>query len=184
MLVLEAVKIMEAVTNAASGRGEEVYLAGGCLWGVQAFVRYLPGVLLTEAGRANGNSQILDGTYDGYVECVRTVFDPELTSIVQLLAHLFEIIEPYNVHRQGPDVGPKYRTGLYSCHSFHLKQARRYIQQRVDCQRVVFEVLPLEHYLKSADCHQDRLLHWPQDACHIPPALLYKYRSKSDELSP
>ena len=124
---------MEAPTNILLGHGEEVYLAGGCLWGVQAFVRYLPGVMLTEAGRANGKSQILDSAYDGYVECVRTVFDPELTSIVQLLAHLFEIIEPYNVHRQGPDVGPKYRTGLYSRQLSHLKQAQRYIQQRVDC---------------------------------------------------
>ena len=36
---------------------EEIYLAGGCLWGVQEFVRHLPGVIHTEAGRANGTSQ-------------------------------------------------------------------------------------------------------------------------------
>ena len=55
---------------------EVVYLAGGCLWGVQAFVQTLPGVVETEAGRANGTTQTLDSPYDGYVECVKTTFDP------------------------------------------------------------------------------------------------------------
>ena len=52
---------------------ETVYLAGGCLWGVQAFIKTLPGVMATEAGRANGMTQRLDDEYDGYVECVKTV---------------------------------------------------------------------------------------------------------------
>ena len=58
-----------------------VYLAGGCLWGVQAFVRTLPGVTATEAGRANGTSRTLDGEYDGYAECVRTEFDPGAVTV-------------------------------------------------------------------------------------------------------
>jgi len=86
---------------------EEIYLAGGCLWGVQAFTATLPGVILTEAGRANGTSQRLDGPYDGYAECVRTQFDPAVVSVEQLMAYLFEIIDPYSVNRQGPDVGQK-----------------------------------------------------------------------------
>ena len=53
---------------------EEIYLAGGCLWGVQEFVRHLPGVTLTEAGRANGTECDLNADYDGYAECVRTRF--------------------------------------------------------------------------------------------------------------
>ena len=60
---------------------EEIYLAGGCLWGVQAYVRTLPGVTLTEAGRANGASGALDGEYDGYAECVRTWFDPGAVTV-------------------------------------------------------------------------------------------------------
>lgn len=55
---------------------ETIYLAGGCLWGIQAFVKTIPGVVMTEAGRANGYSATLDGPYDGYVECVKTIFDP------------------------------------------------------------------------------------------------------------
>ncbi len=73
---------------------EEIYLAGGCLWGVQAFVDTLPGVVETEAGRANGAASSLEGPYDGYAECVRTRFDPQKTSVAELVAQLFEIIDP------------------------------------------------------------------------------------------
>jgi len=44
---------------------EEIYFAGGCLWGVQEFLRYVPGVVKTEAGRANGSGDTTDGPYDG-----------------------------------------------------------------------------------------------------------------------
>ena len=44
--------------------------------GVQAFIKTLPGVLSTEAGRANGISETLSDKYDGYAECVKTSFDP------------------------------------------------------------------------------------------------------------
>lgn len=56
---------------------ETIYFAGGCLWGVQAFVKPLPGVMMTEAGRANGSTNSLDGNYPGYTECVKTVFDSD-----------------------------------------------------------------------------------------------------------
>ena len=49
---------------------EEVYLAGGCLWGVQEFIRHVPGVVKTEAGRANGSCSSTSGPYDDYVEFV------------------------------------------------------------------------------------------------------------------
>ena len=102
---------------------EEIYLAGGCLWGVQEFLRHLPGVCQTEAGRANGTQMDTEGDYDGYVECVKTHFDPNLVTVVDLMAKLFEIIDPYSLNQQGNDIGEKYRTGVYSLNPTHLKQA-------------------------------------------------------------
>lgn len=154
---------------------ECIYFAGGCLWGVQAFMKTLPGVIQTEAGRANGISDNLDGPYDGYAECVKTYFDEEKTTVKQLMAYFFEIIDPYSVDKQGADIGPKYRTGVYSESSNHLEEARAFIEQREDAERIVVEVLPLENYLKSADEHQDRLERCPNDYCHIPKTLLNKY---------
>ncbi|GAA3695238.1 peptide-methionine (S)-S-oxide reductase [Gordonia hankookensis] len=156
---------------------EDVYFAGGCLWGVQAFIATLPGVTFTEAGRANGTSQSLDGDYDGYAECVRTRFDPTVVSVGQLMVYFFEIIDPYSVNKQGPDVGEKYRTGVYSDRPTHLEQARDFIAARDDADCVAVEVLPLDNYVRSAEEHQHRLARFPEEFCHIPEGLLTKYRS-------
>ncbi|WP_104111811.1 peptide-methionine (S)-S-oxide reductase [Arthrobacter sp. N199823] len=154
---------------------EELYLAGGCLWGVQAFIATLPGVTFTEAGRANGTSQRIDIEYDGYAECVRTRFDPTAVNVEQLMAYLFEIIEPYSVNQQGPDIGQKYRTGVYSNKLSHLEDARAFIAARDDADRIAVEILPLANYVRSAEEHQDRLARCPEDSCHIPAELLTKY---------
>lgn len=155
---------------------QEIYLAGGCLWGVQEYLRHLPGVLFTEAGRANGTEQTTQCQYDGYTECVRTRFDPALVSVEQLLEFLFEIIDPYSKNKQGDDVGTKYRTGVYSKHENHLTIANRFIQGRDDAEKIMVEVLPLSNYVPSDDEHQDRLTRCPDDYCHIPQSVLHKYK--------
>ncbi|MFN4214756.1 peptide-methionine (S)-S-oxide reductase [Exiguobacterium sp.] len=155
---------------------QTVHIAGGCLWGVEAFLQTLPGVVKTEAGRANGTTATLDGAYDGYAECVKTTFDPSVVTIHDLMEYLFEIIDPYSVNRQGEDVGEKYRTGLYSEDAKHVDAARAFIQNRSDADRIAVEVLPLTNYVKSADEHQNRLARCPDDYCHIPKTLLEKYK--------
>ncbi|MCJ1749148.1 peptide-methionine (S)-S-oxide reductase [Mammaliicoccus sciuri] len=155
---------------------ETIYLAGGCLWGVQAFVKTLPGVIETEAGRANGSSRTLEGEYDGYAECVKTVFDPAIVSVEDLMAYLFEIIDPYSVNKQGEDVGLKYRTGVYSEEKYHLEAARQFIANRSDAERIAVEVKALENYVRSAEEHQDRLAKCPDDYCHISQEMMNKYK--------
>lgn len=157
---------------------ETVYMAGGCLWGVQAFIKTLPGVESTEAGRANGRTDTLGGDYDGYAECVKTVFDPSVMTIEALMGHLFEIIDPYSVNQQGEDVGEKYRTGLYSEDPEHLKRAETFIKRREDHARIAVEVLPLMNYVRSAEEHQDRLDEHPDDYCHIPLEILNRHKNK------
>ncbi len=157
---------------------EEMYFAGGCLWGVQEFMKHLPGVIMTESGRANGTTHTTQSDYDGYAECVRTQFDPQQVTIAQLMAYFFEIIDPYSVNKQGDDVGEKYRIGVYSVNPSHLKQVKAYISAREDSDKVVVEVLPLVNYVKSDDEHQDRLTRFPNDYCHIPFELLNKYKKK------
>ncbi|MCH4888109.1 peptide-methionine (S)-S-oxide reductase [Acidaminobacter sp. JC074] len=155
---------------------ETVYFAGGCLWGVQAFIRTLPGVVKTEAGRANGSSQSLEGDYDGFSECVKTEFDPKIVTLSDLMTYFFEIIDPYSLNKQGQDVGLRYRTGLYSEDPKHLKEALAFIDKRNDKDAIVVEILPLTNYVKSAEEHQDRLERCPDDYCHIPEELLNKYK--------
>ncbi|RTZ18297.1 peptide-methionine (S)-S-oxide reductase [Vibrio aquaticus] len=155
---------------------QEIYFAGGCLWGVQEFFRHLPGVISTQAGRANGTSNTTSSEYDGYAECVKTQFDPNLVSVEVLVGYLFEIIDPYSANQQGEDVGYKYRTGVYSLDEQHLSQATEFIKQYNATGTIAVEVKPLTNYVKSDEEHQDRLTRFPNDYCHIPLDLLHKYR--------
>lgn len=159
---------------------ETIYLAGGCLWGVQEFIRHIPGIIHTQAGRANGTTNTTQGNYDGYAECVQIDFDPMTLTVTQLINYLFEIIDPYSVNKQGNDVGLKYRSGIYSKDHAHLTEALRYITTREDAKKIAVEVLPLTNYVKSDETHQDRLSRHPDDHqyCHIPWALLHKYKQK------
>ena len=162
--------------NKENSHLNEIFLAGGCLWGVQEFVRHLPGVTFTEAGRANGTEYDLNAEYDGYAECVRTQFSSTELSIPQLMSYFYEIIDPYSLNRQGPDAGLKYRTGVYSKSPSHLTEVREFIDAREDSNRIVVEVLHLLFYVRSAEEHQDRLTKYPNEKCHIPKEVLFRYR--------
>ena len=153
-----------------------LYFAGGCLWGVQEFMKHLPGVITTQAGRANGASNTTQGEYDGYAECVKVTFDSSVVSLNQLFDYFFEIIDPYSVNKQGVDEGPKYRTGIYSKNQNHLNIARNYINKRSDADKIAVKVEQLTNYVPSDPEHQDRLTNHPDDYCHIPLDLLYKYK--------
>lgn len=94
------------------------------------------------------------------------------------MEYLFEIIDPYSLDKQGFDVGKKYRTGIYSTFEKHLEEAKNFINNRKDRDKIVVEVLPLTNYVKSAEEHQHHLERFPDDykLCHIPYSLLNKYR--------
>ena len=158
---------------------ETIYFAGGCLWGVQAFIKTLNGVASTEAGRANGTTNTLYSDYDGYAECVKTIFDPKTVSVYQLMDYFFEIIDPYSLNKQGNDVGEKYRTGVYSEVNQHLDIAKDYISKRNDSENIVVEVLPLTNYVNSAEEHQDRLERCPDDYCHVAKHIFTKYKKQN-----
>jgi len=168
---------------------ETIYIAGGCLWGVQEFLKHLPGVLETEAGRANGLTKSTKTAYDGYAECVKTTFDAKVVSIEDLIHYLLEIIDPYSINQQGNDIGEKYRTGIYSNNQNHLLQAKNCLQtveQRLNdtnktIKKIAIEVLPLTNYIPSDEEHQDRLTLHPNDHsyCHIPLDLLQKYKKNN-----
>jgi len=149
---------------------ERIYIAGGCLWGVQHFFKSIPGVLNTEAGRANGCTNYLDGEYDGYAECVRVDFDEEVCSVDALMQYLFEIIDPYSINKQGGDVGIQYRTGIY-----YIDKADKAIiestlarAQSFEGKPFAIEVLPLSNYYSAEEYHQDYLDKNPTGYCHIP----------------
>ena len=89
-----------------------VYLAGGCLWSVQYFMNTIPGVVATEAGRANGKTASLAPPYDGYAECVKVTYDEKRTSVRDLTAHLFEITRGWTM---GKNIVPACTAPMNMC---------------------------------------------------------------------
>lgn len=161
-----------------------IYLAGGCYWGVEAYMKLQKGVLDTDVGFANGGERIENPSYrdvcthtTDYAETVRVVYDTDVLSTDSLLDRFFRIIDPTSLNRQGPDVGNQYRTGIYyeegdaaACEAAIQAIARH---QQAYTEKIVTEVEPLRRYYSAEEPHQDYLDKNPNGYCHID---LAKYR--------
>lgn len=150
----------------------EIYLAGGCFWGVEAYMSRIDGVLDAVSGYANGNTD--DPTYEGlaasgHAETVRVRYDPGQISLDEVLIYFFRIIDPTSLNRQGPDVGAQYRTGIYYADAADravIEHRIEEVQKGYDAP-VVVEVEPLEQFSEAEEYHQDYLEKNPLGYCHI-----------------
>lgn len=114
---------------------ETAIFAGGCFWGVEAVFERVDGVRSAVSGYAGGHvanpsyKQVTTGR-TGHAEAVRVTFDPDKVSYAQLLQVYFSVIaDPTLKNRQGPDVGPHYRTAFFPIDKRQAAVARRYIAQ-------------------------------------------------------
>ncbi len=156
-----------------------IYLAGGCFWGTQKFFDQFTGILETEVGYANGPTE--NPSYQdvcassGHAETVRITYDADILSLRQILDRYFLIIDPVAYHRQGPDTGIQYRTGIYYCNPADLPEIEKRVavEQEKYQQKLQVEVLPLENFYPAEEYHQKYLDKNPGGYCHIPERLLH-----------
>ena len=110
---------LAALSTAAPAAAETAVLAGGCFWGVEGVFEHVKGVTSVVSGYAGGAAA--DATYDkvssertGHAEAVRISFDPKKISYSDLLRIYFTVAhDPGQLNRQGPDVGPSYRSAIF-----------------------------------------------------------------------
>lgn len=152
----------------------EIFFAGGCFWGVEAYFAQIQGVHDVTVGYANGTTehpsyeQVCSGG-TGHAEAVHVIYDPHQVSLKTLAEHFFQIINPLSVDRQGNDVGSQYRTGIYYTEEGDLKL----LQGVVDAQEekyegpIATELRPLSNYYLAEEYHQDYLKKNPGGYCHI-----------------
>ena len=153
-----------------------IYLAGGCYWGTEHFLKQIHGVLDTTVGFANGN--VPNPTYKqvcthttGFAETVCVHYED--VALEQLLELYFMTIDPTSVNRQGEDEGDQYRTGIYYTDPADLPVIQQSISQLAQCYEapIVIEVEPLRNFYPAHDDHQDYLDKNPHGYCHINPEL-------------
>lgn len=154
---------------------KDVYLAGGCFWGAEHFLKQINGVVDTEVGFANGNTD--NPTYEevytdltGYAEAVHVRYNATIVSLERLLELFFVAIDPTSLNKQGHDEGTRYRTGIY----YTDPSDRPVIDKVFDEQQAKFEEplvverLPLKNFFTADERHQDYLDKNPDGYCHLP----------------
>lgn len=167
-----------------TSRLNDIYLAGGCFWGVEAYMSRIYGVYDVTSGYANGNTikptyqDVLSGS--GHAETVHIQYDPTLVSLETLLDYFFYVVDPTSMNRQGNDVGINYRSGIYYIDESDLdtiNQTLDDLKEKYEKQ-IVVEVELLEDYTLAEDYHQDYLEKNPNGYCHI------EFDSLEDQIVP
>ncbi len=132
-LLILAAALAATPAAAAQAKLETAVLAGGCFWGVEAVFEHVKGVRDVVSGYAGGSAA--DAKYHkvstertGHAEAVRISYDPSQVSYEQLLLIYFSVAhDPTQLNRQGPDVGPSYRSAIFPQNPAQRQAAQSYI---------------------------------------------------------
>lgn len=149
---------------------EVATLAGGCFWCLEAVYLELRGVERVKSGYAGGH--VPNPTYEqvcgkqtGHAEVVQVTFDPAVISYGELLDVFFTIHDPTTLNRQGNDVGPQYRSAIFT----HSEEQARIARAKLAAAQahwddpIVTELQPLETFWPAEAYHDNYLARNPQN---------------------
>jgi len=147
------------VSGEDKGR-QKAYFAGGCFWGVEHFFHKAEGVVSTQVGYMGGDTpnptykQVCAGT-TGHAEVMEVVFNPSSTTYENMVKLFFEIHDPTQVNRQGPDIGEQYRSAIFYIDNRQKETAVHIIkllkQKGFD---VATKLVKAEKFWKAEEYHQ------------------------------
>ena len=153
---------------------DTAYFAGGCFWGTEYLFKTFAGVISTRVGYMGGRTpnptykDVCDGE-TGHAETVEVVFDPSKTSFEKLARFFFEIHDPTQRNRQGPDYGPQYRSAIFCADESQKQIAEKLIKMLNEKgYRVVTELARAGKFWEAEAYHQDYYEHTgKQPYCHF-----------------
>lgn len=167
---------------------DELYFGMGCFWGAEKRLRAVPGVAAIEVGYAGGDAprvgyrEVLDeevrirsgrSQARNHAEVVRVRYDANRADPMALLAAFWEGHDPTQVGGQGNDLGSNYRSAIYYTNPEQkalAEQSRERYQRALSAAgfgSITTEILPLRHYNRAEDGHQDYLLKNPDGYCGL-----------------
>ncbi len=154
---------------------EKAMFGAGCFWGVEESFRTMDGVKDTKVGYSGGSTE--NPTYEqvctdrtGHAEVIEIEFDPAVVTYEQLLDKFFDIHDPTQLNRQGPDVGKQYRTVVFFYSSEQEKAARQKIEQLGKSGKfaspITTEVTAAAKFYPAEEYHQRYLQKRGANVCH------------------
>jgi len=147
--------------SGSQAKTDTAIFAGGCFWGVQYYLEKADGVISTAVGYTGGHTsnptykEVCSGT-TGHAESIQVIFDPAKTSYETLAKFFFELHDPTQVNRQGPDVGEQYRSAV-----FYLNDEQKIIAEKLvgllkdKGYNVATEITKASTFWKAEDYHQE-----------------------------
>lgn len=155
---------------------ETAYFAGGCFWGIEHYFDKGPGVIEAISGYMQG--KVENPTYQevcsdttGHAETVKVVFDPRRIGYRRLLEAFFEMHDPTQLNRQGPDHGQQYRSGVWYVSEEQRREAEGYVKelQASDTfkgRKIVTQIEPTRTFWPAEEYHQD-YIDRTGGVCHV-----------------
>ena len=165
---------LDFIAKEAQKSTQTAIYAGGCFWGMEYYFQETSGVLSTKVGYIGGSTE--NPTYEevcshstGHAEAIEITFDPEQTTFEELTKLFFEIHDPGQYNRQGPDIGDQYRSAIFYLNDEQKKTAEKLIQiLKTKGHQVVTELHEAGKFWKAELYHQDYYKSTSkQPYCHI-----------------
>ena len=148
----------------------EIFLAGGCFWGMEDLFRRQPGVIDTEVGYTGGsNANPTYHNHPGHAEALLVTYDAKITTTAQLLDYFFQIHDPTTLNRQGNDAGDSYRSAIFYADDADLSEATAAVtrNQQFWPEPIITALEPRGIFYPAEGAHQDYLQNNPGGyTCH------------------
>ena len=153
---------------------QTAFFAAGCFWGVEEIFRTTPGVVETQVGYSGGD--LPSPTYEkvsmgktGHAESVRVVFDPKKISYGEILDVFWNLHDPTQVNRQGPDFGIQYRSIIFYGNPEQksiAEKSKRELEESEKYDRpIATEIIPASAFYPAEEYHQKYVLKTGHNVC-------------------
>ncbi|MGH8014587.1 MAG: bifunctional methionine sulfoxide reductase B/A protein [Candidatus Zixiibacteriota bacterium] len=157
-----------------TAKAETAYFAGGCFWGTEHLLKKFPGVISTRVGYMGGHTknptykQVCEGN-TGHAEANEVVYDPIKTTYEELAKYFFEIHDPTQINRQGPDIGDQYRSAVFYADETQKRIAEKLIGQlKAKGLKVATELAAADTFYEAEQYHQDYYTYTGKEPyCHV-----------------